>query len=420
MPHVSTAIVTVVASLAAALQAPPAAPAPVAAPEPGSVQPVPPSGAPTTAANAPAAAAPPIAPVPARVMPADPVLLQSGKVVAGDPKLAELFDGNFYLFQDEGTRGTFRADPLRYAAQDGGACGRMGPLGGLGDARKYALQDGMLYFFASDDCMKAFRAEPKRYMEPQDIMPSGTPEQQEAGLAAVDRWMAWAGGKQAVRAAESYVQTSTRRVLSGGDQWDLEETIEVTGPRSMRQVQVWRKVGGTEKDTYTNEIAVTPDRASMSGGNGKSVELAPPRRRAFERMINRLPYCILRARVRPEAGFMAIRMGEGKLGPHDCDYVTTWFEGNLTNLAIDKRTGRLVQEGYVGRDESAKVWMLTLDAVGDAGPESLRLPTQWVTSRLREKEGTKGPVLTLRLGPAQAPPSPVPQPSVPPASPANP
>lgn len=406
MLHVPTAIVTtlinVVASLAAAVQVPPAAPA----------------SAPPAVATAPAI--PPIQPVPARVMPADPVLLQSGKVVAGDPKLAELFDGNFYLFQDESTRGTFRTDPLRYAAQDGGACGRMGPLGGLGDARKYALQDGLLYFFASDDCMKAFRAEPKRYMEPQDIMPSGTPEQQEAGLAAVDRWMAWAGGKQAVRAAESYVQTSTKRVFSGGDQWDLEETIEVTGPRSMRQVQVWRKVGGTEKDTYTNEIAVTPERAFMASGNGKSVELAPPRRRAFARMINRLPYCILRARMRPEAGFMAIKMGEGKLGPHDCDYVTTWFEGNLTNLAIDKETGRLVQEGYVGRDESAKVWMLTLDAVADAGPGSLRLPTQWVTSRLREKEGTKGPALTLRLGPAQAPASPDPQPSVTPPAPAKP
>ena len=117
---------------------------------------------------------------------------------------------------------------------------------------------------------------------------------------------------------------------------------------------------------------------------------------------------------------MAIKMGEGKLGPHDCDYVTTWFEGNLTNLAIDKETGRLVQEGYVGRDESAKVWMLTLDAVADAGPESLRLPTQWVTSRLREKEGTKGPALTLRLGPAQAPASPAPQPSVTPPAPAKP
>lgn len=145
MLHVPTVIVTalinVVASHAAAVQAPPA----------------------TSTSTAPdsAPAAPPIAPVPARVMPADPVLLQSGKVVAGDPKLAELFDGNFYLFQDESTRGTFRADPLRYAAQDGGACGRMGPLGGLGDARKYALQDGLLYFFASDDCMKAFRAEPK-------------------------------------------------------------------------------------------------------------------------------------------------------------------------------------------------------------------------------------------------------------------
>lgn len=418
---------SIVLALAAsvALQAPPAVapttvppqpPAPSAAPTPtGTGAPIGPNARPDPPKL-------PMEPVPSRVMPVDPVQLQSGKVITGDPKFAELFDGNYYLFQGEDTRQTFRADPLRYAAQDGGACGRMGPLGGLGDARKYALQDGMLYFFASDDCMKAFRAEPKRYMEPQDIMPSGTPEQQEAGLAAFDRWMAYAGGKKAVRAAEAYVQSSTRRVLSGGDQWDLEETIEVTGPRSMRQSQVWRKVGGTAKDTFTNDITVTPERATMSAGSGKTVELAPPRRRAFERMVNRLPYCLLRARMRPEAGFMALKMGEGKLGPYDCDYVTTWFEGNLTNLAIDKQTGRLVQEGYVGRDESAKVWMLTLDALGDAGPESLRLPTQWVTSRLREKEGTKGPVLSLRVG-AGLPAAPAGSPAAPaglPPAPAKP
>ena len=426
MMSVSTIVLAIAAFVAqqapstvAPTTVPPQPANPGVTPTPGSTDAPAELATPTTPSPRPDPPKLPMEPVPSRVLPVDPVQLQSGKVVTGDPKFAELFDGNYYLFQGEDTRGIFRADPLRYAAQDGGACGRMGPLGGLGDARKYALQDGMLYFFASDDCMKAFRAEPKRYMEPQDIMPTGTPEQQEAGLAAFDRWMAYAGGKQAVRSAATYAQHSTKRVVSGGDQWDLEETIEVTGPRSMRQSQVWRKVGGTAKDTFTNDITVTPERATMSAGSGKTVELAPPRRRAFERMVNRLPYCLLRARMRPEAGFMALKMGEGKLGPYDCDYVTTWFEGNLTNLAIDKQTGRLVQEGYIGRDESAKVWMLTLDALADAGPDSLRLPTQWVTSRLREKEGTKGPALTLRVGPS-LPEAPAPQPSVPTAPPAKP
>ncbi|MEI6474856.1 MAG: hypothetical protein WCO75_05635, partial [Planctomycetota bacterium] len=149
---------------------------------------------------------------PERTLPVDPVLLQSGQVVPGDRSIFVTYEGNTYIFANTSTRDTFNRDPARYAAQQGGACGRMGPLGGLGDAQRYALQEGMLYFFDSDDCMKLFRAQPRRYMEPLDEMPSGTPEQQAAGLAAIDRWVAWAGGKEAIKAANSFTQVSTRRV----------------------------------------------------------------------------------------------------------------------------------------------------------------------------------------------------------------
>ena len=99
-----------------------------------------------------------------------------------------------------------------------------------------------------------------------------------------------------------------------------------------------------------------------------------------------------------------------------CDYVQTWFEGNSTYLAIDKATGRLVQEGHIGRDESLRVSPLTLDVVAEAGPESLRLPTQWVTSRTGEKEGMKGPVAAITVGPARSTAAPA-QPSQAPPSP---
>lgn len=345
-----------------------------------------------------------------RTMPVDPVILQRGTVAAGDPRISLVWEGNAYLFASEDTREIFRNDPFKYAAQDGGACGRMGPLGGLGDARRYGLQDGLLYFFASDDCLKSFRVEPKKYMEPQDILPVGSPEQQEAGLAAIDRWVAWAGGKAAIKAAATYSQTSTRRVNQGKDQWDVTEALEIAGPRTMRRIDTWRKVGGAATDVHVYVMEATPERATITSSNGKVTELAPSRRKAFERTMNRLPYAILRARYRPEAGFLAIKTGEGTLGGAACDYVQTWFEGNSTYLAIDKATGRLVQEGHIGRDESLRVSPLTLDVVAEAGPEALRLPTQWVTSRTGEKEGTKGPVAAITVGPARPAPAPA-QPS---------
>ena len=131
----------------------------------------------STAANA----------TPERTLPVDPVLLQLGKVVAGERSIFVTYEGNTYIFANTGTREQFNREPARFAAQQGGACGRMGPLGGLGDARRYALQEGMLYFFASDECMKLFRAQPRRYMEPADQIPAGTPEQQAALRQSYDR-----------------------------------------------------------------------------------------------------------------------------------------------------------------------------------------------------------------------------------------
>jgi hypothetical protein len=44
-----------------------------------------------------------------------------------------------------------------------------------------------------------------------------------------------------------------------------------------------------------------------------------------------------------------------------------------------------------------------MDAVAYAGPEALRLPTQWVVSHNAEKDGIKGPVASIKIAPAAAP-----------------
>jgi YHS domain-containing protein len=352
---------------------------------------------------------------PERTMTVDPVRLKGGTTVEGTRDFAVAFEGNTYLFESADTRDVFLRDPVAYAAIDAGACGRMGPLGGLGDARRHMLQDGMLYFFASDQCMQAFRAEPRLYMEPYDQLPQASPEAQAAGLAALDRWMDWAGGRDAVARADTFRSVTSERVMSGGREWDRTEALEITGPQSMRRLDVWRAVGDPAMAPIEYEIILTPDRATLRAG-GVLTELQGTRRTAFARSMNRQPWAILRARLRPEAGLLAIKNGEGRLGDAMCDYVTTWFEGNLTNLAIDQATGRLVQMGYMGRDTEQRIRSLLMDAVAHAGPDALRLPTQWVTYPAGEKEGLRGPQAQLEVGwerPKVAPPSarqaPVPQ-----------
>jgi YHS domain-containing protein len=342
---------------------------------------------------------------PERTMPVDAVHLRQAKSVPGDRRWAVAYQGNVYLFAGQETRDAFVRDPATFAAVDAGACGRMGPLGGLGDARRHALQDGLLYFFASDACMQAFRAAPKQYMEPYDQLPSGTPELQRAGLEIFDRWVAWAGGKDAVRRASTYRQVTEERVTSGGREWDRVEELEIAGPSSLRRRDVWRPVDDPKATPTEYDLAATPERTVLTMRPGPSSEFEGTRRTAFRRAMNRLPWAILQARFRPEAGLLVIRTGEGRLGDADCDYVATWFEGNLTNLAIDKSTGRLVQMGYVGRDTQQRVMSLTMDAVDHAGPEALRLPTQWVIYPTGEKEGTMGPKARIMVGPAASAPA---------------
>ena len=358
---------------------------------------------------------------PERTMPVDAVHLRQAKSVPGDRRWAVGYQGNVYLFSGPETRDVFMRDPVTFAAVDAGACGRMGPLGGLGDARRHALQDGLLYFFASDACMEAFRAAPKQYMEPYDQLPSATPELQRAGLEAFDRWVAWAGGKDAVRRASTYRQVTEERVNSGGRDWDRIEELEVTGPSSMRRRDLWRPADDPKATPTEYDLVSTPERTVLTIRPGPTGEFEGTRRTAFRRSMNRLPWAILQARFRPEAGLLVIRTGEGRLGDADCDYVATWFEGNLTFLAIDKSTGRLVQMGYTGRDTQQRVMSLTMDAVDYAGPEALRLPTQWVVYPTGEKEGLRGPKARITVGPAQAPApaSPAPEsPSAPATAPA--
>jgi YHS domain-containing protein len=368
--------------------------------------------APAMAAGASQAAPPPPsggAPVPTpdftggvnpnRVLTVDAVLLKQGTATPGTPDRYIDWEGNRYLFASEENKRTFANAPASFAARDGGACGRMGPLGGIGDARLHHVQDGLLYFFASEACMSRFKAEPRRYMEAYDLMPKGTPEQQLAGIAAIDRWVAWAGGREAVEAAARYSQRTVRRVESGGAQWDVSDVIEVDGPQTMRRTKTWSKVGGEAKDTLVTRIETTPATATISGNGGPALPLTPTRREAFVRSVNRLPYCILRARFRPEAGFLAIQTSEGRLGDHDCDFVQTWFEGNRTALAIDKRSGELVQIGYIGREESADAAVMSLyrDVLAAGSPQVLRLPTRCAIYPEGAKEATVEPEASILI-----------------------
>lgn len=347
--------------------------------------------------------APPARP-PSRVMIDDAVLVLRGTPKRGTEAFASDYEGTTYLFASAESKADFDRSPATYAAVGAGTCGRTGALGGMGDARRYAVVEGKLYFFDSDDCMRLFKLEPKRFIEEEDPTPIGDADAQAAGIAAVDRWIAWSGGADAVRAAKRVTQTVTREVEQWGGHWNVTESIEVAWPGTVHRVESWERLPGKnapmpagKPETYRYEVVTSPSISATSSTQVPPTPLAPSRKRAVERLAAHLPISVMRARLTPEAGFVAVRIGNGKVGAAECDFVATHHDGFTTWLAIEKGSGRLAQVGYTGRDPQARVTRLTLDILAYAGPEQLRLPTQWITAVTGETEGWKSPVAAISV-----------------------
>src|SRR5687767_14216147 len=69
----------------------------------------------------------------------------------------------------------------------------------------------------------------------------------------------------------------------------------------------------------------------------------------MEREFYRQPLAILKARRDPE--FRAVASGSGKVGDVDVEFASVGVKGATTRLAIDQRTGRILQVSYRGRNE---------------------------------------------------------------------
>ena len=72
-----------------------------------------------------------------------------------------------------------------------------------------------------------------------------------------------------------------------------------------------------------------------------------PFRAALEREFHRHPMAILKERRNP--GFVAFAAGKGRIGENEVELVKAGVKGSTTTLAIDAKTGRILQISYRGR-----------------------------------------------------------------------
>ncbi|MDX2035936.1 MAG: hypothetical protein SFX72_04745 [Isosphaeraceae bacterium] len=320
-------------------------------------------------ASAAAAADPP----PSRVFTVDAVALAAGETIAGKPEHRAEHEGFVYQFATPENLAAFRAHPERFAAADGGACGRMGPLSGVGDARRYTVHAGRLYFFASDGCLAGFIKNPSACIETDDPPLTASTERLRLGLERLDKVVAWAGGAERLRSLKSWREGFARTQTINGRKWKVTHDFAARFPDRF-----------VERDGWDDSVYATvrgPRSAAMVGSKGVE-PLGDDRIRAFDRKLARSLAVLLVAHARggtndrPEAPIV-VADGEGELDGLEVEHLLIHHRGATSRFTIDRATGKPLRQEFRGRDGTASVLDITRIYTAEAVVDGVRLPTAY-------------------------------------------
>jgi YHS domain-containing protein len=310
---------------------------------------------------------------PERTLTKDPVELVAGREVEGLPELSIVHQGVGYRFATAESKARFEKDPAAFEVADGGACGRMGPLSGLGDARRFAVHQGRIYFFASDGCRAGFLKDPAAHIETADEMPFGSNEQVLEGRAAMDKLVAWAGGVERIRAFRTFRAWAERTEKQGDQDWRVTNETIIEFPRNYFQKEAWNE--------HWFSTASGPEGGTMASAKGAE-RIADARTRAFDRAMARWPIVIIHAHAdgAPRAdcpGLVVISDGEGVEDNTAVQYVKVWLNGATSRLTIEKSSGKLLGLSFHGRDGSMRVGDVHRTFTSFKTEGGLTLPTSY-------------------------------------------
>lgn len=313
---------------------------------------------------------------PERTLTVDAVELVSGREVPGKPEFTIEHGGIEYRFATSESKAAFAKEPTKYEVADGGACGSMGPLSGLGDARRYAVHAGRIYFFASDGCRERFLKNPDQHIETDDAKVFGSHEQVLKGRVTLDRFVAWAGGTERLHAMTTFRATASRKVKQGEKEWTVTNETAILFPDRYYQKEAWNE------SWYST--AAGPDGGEMASRRGVE-PIAASRCRAFNRSLARWPIVIAKAYVdgAPKAdcpGLIVIGDGEGAINGVTVEFVNVWLNGAASRLAIDKADGRPVQLSFRGRDGTTKVGSSVRTFAKPATVDGITTPTSYTVA----------------------------------------
>lgn len=268
----------------------------------------------------------------------DPLELLAGREVLGKKENVFLHGRFHYLFSTRENLEKFKANPGEYGIQMGGGCGRMGPLSGMGDPNRFFIHKGRIYIFASEECRKAFSANPEKFLE--RPMPSlrGDNKAEQRGKELLQLALKGMGGEKEIDKVKNFqiLYRQTYKYKEGEVLGWREWTIDFPGKiRRRERFGNWQ--GGN----------VVLAKGGFRFEDKFAWELTEEVRETILREVSHQPLFLLR--LRKEPGFQAIAAGSAHVGDIHLEYLKVHLHGSTTTLALDPKSGKIVQIAYLGR-----------------------------------------------------------------------
>lgn len=306
----------------------------------------------------------------------DVVRLVEGNEVAARDDLSITHEGIVYHFAGEDSMEAFRADPARYEVADGGACGSMGPLSGLGSPERFTVHAGRIYFFASDGCKARFLDNPAKCIETDNPLPEANEAAATEGRALMDELVAWAGGREAIEDMSSFRLKAVRVETHSEKEWTITNELASQLPDHFMAAEQWNNL------RYTT--VSTPEGGAMGGMAGID-RIAQSRTRAFERSMARELPVLLSAYIEGMAegeqpAMTLASLGGGEIEGQPVRRLAVAYLGATSVLSIEPRSGRPLRLEFTGRDGTSSVGAIARDFTRTETVSGLTLPVAYTVS----------------------------------------
>lgn len=325
----------------------------------------------------------------------DVVRLVEGQEVPARDDLSITHEGIVYHFAGEDSMEAFRAEPARYEVADGGSCGSMGPLSGLGDPERFTVHEGRVYFFASDGCKARFLDNPARCIETDNPLPEANEASVTEGRALMEKLVAWAGGREAIESMSSFQFQAVRVETHSEKEWTITNVVAAQLPDHFMAAEQWNNL------RYTT--VSTPEGGAMGGMAGID-RIAQSRTRAFERVMARELPVLLSAYVDGMAegdqpAMTLASLGESDLEGQTVRRLAVAYLGATSVLSIEPQSGRPLRIEFTGRDGTSSVGTIARDYTRTETVSGITLPVAYTVSLDGKPVKASSREYTLQINP---------------------